>query len=103
MDFMLNAGGTTGNYDTNLCSNVRPKLWANKRDIQRHKHDIWANSEDLPQKRPKIWGKSQVSASPKLRANKLDIDRPDSCSGRPAAETPADLVLATGELTFSVV
>ena len=53
---MLNVGGTTGNYDTNLYSNVRPKLWANKRDIERHKHDIWANSEDLPQKRPKIWG-----------------------------------------------
>ena len=97
---MLNVGGSTGNYDTNLYSNVQPKLWANKRDIDRHKRDIWANSEDLPQKRPKIWGKSQVSASPKLRANKLEIERPDSCSRRPAAETPADLVLVTGELTF---
>ena len=28
MDFMLNAGGTTCNYDTNLYRNVQHKLWA---------------------------------------------------------------------------
>ena len=35
MGFVLNAGGTTENYDTNLFSNVQPKLWANTRDIER--------------------------------------------------------------------
>ena len=57
MDFVLNAGGTTGNYDANLYSNVQPKLWANKRDIE----------------------------------------RPDSCFRRPAADTPQDLGQVTGE------
>ena len=57
MDFMLNAGGTTCNYDTNLYRNVQPKL----------------------------------------RANKRDIERPDSCFRRPAAETPADLGQVTGD------
>ena len=144
MDFMLNAGGTTCNYDTNLYRNVQHKLWTNKRDIERPipktcfrnacrsgaghwraplpqslcqtnpysgpknsvSKDLIAASEDLLQKRLQIWGRSLASASPseplpnqpKLRANKLDIERPASCSGRPAAETPADLVQVTGEL-----
>ena len=34
-------------------------------------------------------------------ANKLDIERPESCFGRPAAETPADLVQVTGELLIN--
>ena len=41
--------------------------------------------------------KSLVSTSPKLRANKLDIEKPDSCSGRAATETPADLVQVKNE------
>ena len=57
---MLNAGGTTENYDTNL---------RNSGPIHAISKDLIAASEDLPQKRPKIWGKSLVSASPKLRAN----------------------------------
>ena len=60
--------------------------------------DLIPASEDLPQKRPKIWGKSLARAEPKLWANKRDIERPDSCFGRHAAETPADLVQVTGEL-----
>ena len=32
-----------------------------------------------------------------LRANKLDIEKPDSCSGRAATETPADLVQVKNE------
>ena len=59
--------------------------------------DLIAASEDLLQKRLQIWGRSLASASPaeplpnqpKLRAKKLDIERPDSCFRRPAAETPA--------------
>ena len=34
---------------------------------------------------------------PKRRINKRDIERPDSCFRRPAAETPADLGQVTGE------
>ena len=41
--------------------------------------------------------KSLVSTSPKLRANKLDIEKPDSCSGRAATETPVDLVQVKNE------
>ena len=41
--------------------------------------------------------KSLVSTSPKLRANKLDIEKPDSCSGRAATETHADLVQVKNE------
>ena len=45
-----------------------------------------------------IWGRSLASASPseplpnqpKLGTNKLDIERPDGCIRRPAAEPPAD-------------
>ena len=33
---------------------------------------------------------SLCQTNPKLRANKLDIERPDSCIRRPATETPAD-------------
>ena len=54
MDFMLNAGGTTENYDTNLYRNSGP--------IHAISKDLIAASEDLPQKRPKIWGKSLASA-----------------------------------------
>ena len=46
---MLNAGGTTGNYDTNLCNNVQPKLWANKRDIEIHAVKSRSWLLDLPQ------------------------------------------------------
>ena len=54
-------------------------------------------------------GRSLASASPseplpnqpKLRAKNLDIERPDSCSGRPARETLADLVQVTGELVIT--
>ena len=57
---------------------------ANKRDIERPK-------------RLQIWGKSLAIASPsqplpnqpKLRAKKLDVERPDSCVRRPVAETHA--------------
>ena len=81
MDFIVNAGGTTRNYDTNLYRDVQPKPRANKRDIERHACRSGAGHwrVTLPQ--------SLCQTNP---------NQPQSLY-QPSAETLADLWQVTGE------
>ena len=72
-------------------------MWeAQHETMTRHERNYDKNS-DLGQVTGERFSVRAVANQPKLKAKKLDTERPDSCFRRPSAETLADLGQVTGE------